>query len=154
VSTQNIEDAPHYVYRVLDSYGLLLYIGCSHNVEKRLVQHQYGPWHRYAETVGIWGPYPKAEARRMESEAIESEASYFNSTIGDMARARRNRFTALRMARATARPGSEGYRISVDRLQQSLSDSGRCPRLTVEDRLARYLAAREDAELARLESVA
>jgi predicted GIY-YIG superfamily endonuclease len=155
VSTaQDIAEAPHYVYRAFDSYGLLLYIGCSHNVEKRLVQHQYGPWHRYAETVGTWGPFPFEVARHVEAEAIESESSYFNATIGDMARSRANRHAAQVVVRQRWAYGDRACGRQIDQMQQTLSDSGQYPRLTVADRLARYLAAREDAESARLDGAA
>lgn len=150
---RSIEAAPHYVYRAFDSYGLLLYIGCSLNVERRLAAHRaQSSWHRFAETVGVWGPYSKAHARELESQAIEAEASYFNATSGDARRTHSNRNAARRIA--GARYGvTPDYRV-LTRIQQSLHDSGRYPRLTDADRLARYLCAREDAEVARLEAVA
>ena len=115
------EVAPNYVYRAFDSYGLLLYIGCSLDVTKRLMVHRReAAWFPYAETVGIWGPHRRSEAMRLEREAIETEHPYFNSSMAN------HRLVQMRHPMAT-------------------SDA---------DRLARYLAAREDAELARQETAA
>ena len=73
-----------YVYRAFDSYGHLLYIGCTYNLTERLRQHRRASaWHPYAETIGIAGPYPYKEALRREYAAIETEGSYFNTTPSD-----------------------------------------------------------------------
>lgn len=171
-----IDAAPHFVYRAFDSYGLLLYIGCSLNVEQRLAAHRAtSRWHRYAETVGVWGPYSKEEARRAESDAIESEASYFNATKADVRRTQANLHAARRVM---ADRGDYEPQFDLDRYNREgdsyyapyelLSDAWRrrfaktrarlwaasYPFLGDGDRLARYIAAREDAELARQESAA
>lgn len=153
--SDRIEALPHYVYRAFDSYGVLLYIGCTHDTEKRMAHHRtQSAWHPYAETLGVWGPYPFVEARQIEADAIDSEASYFNATPEDMRRSRANRHAAQLAVRKRRFAGEPVAMCDIDRVQQALSDSGRYPRLTIADRLARYLAAREDAELARQEAAA
>lgn len=78
------ETAPNFVYRALDSYGLLLYVGCSLDVAGRLSVHRReADWFRYAETVGITGPYTRSKAMGLEREAIETERPYFNSSMAN-----------------------------------------------------------------------
>lgn len=75
------ENQPHYVYRVYDPFGDLIYIGCSIDVPSRMSQHYSQAW---------WGPqaakvkakvYPnRFTGRRAESEAIRTERPRWNST--------------------------------------------------------------------------
>lgn len=165
-------DRPTYNYKAFDSYGLLLYVGCSLNVKNRLAAHRTGSqWWRFAETVGVLGPWDRAEALRRERHSIENEGPYFNSSFADMARTNANRVAA--QARVQARGhilakfdddrGEDAdyaavreaewrcwYR-AVEREQMVLK-AGAYPFTTDEDRLARYLAARGDAEAARLKA--
>lgn len=165
-------NTPHYVYRAFDSYGLLLYIGCSKDVRKRMAQHQsQSMWHRYAETIAIIGPYPRDEALRRETAAIESEASYFNATKADMRRSQTNQRTANRQAAERLGPYPEidfdlldddAYCAEWDRLTslwwaeqeraKARLKATTHPYLTDDDRLQRYLAARQDAALAMHEA--
>lgn len=167
---------PHYVYRAFDSYGVLLYIGCTLDVGTRMAQHRSGSaWHRYAETIAIAGPWSREDALKREADAINSEASYFNSTPDDMKRTQANRVAATQRlaARGLAKPtldnsdryddvayadahdaAYECWDRQREALKLRLKDSGAYPYLTDADRLARYRAAREDAEIARQERAA
>lgn len=170
------KNAPHYVYRAFDSYGLLLYIGCSLDVPRRMKDHRReSQWHHYAETVSITGPWGYEQARLNETRAIESEGSYFNCTKGDAERRRANnnaakhtlyRHNDYRPLFDFQRWEAEGesyygpYEVLSsawdgrrDRVEQHLKATTH-PYLTPADRMARYLAAREDAESARTERAA
>lgn len=169
------EAAPHFVYRAFDSYGHLLYIGCTLNVAKRMGQHRsQSLWHKYAETIAISGPYDgRSAARQIETEAIESEASYFNATKADTRATQANRNTTARMAFERmgnkpsfdlAREHDEEYVARYDSISDRYENAKRAiaarlkatthPYMTDADRLGRYLAARENAELARTEQAA
>lgn len=71
----------HFVYRVIDEYGLLLYIGCTHKPENRLRQHRSDKqkWIPYMHTVRMEGPFEKKAAFAREAEAIENEIPFFNA---------------------------------------------------------------------------
>lgn len=175
----DLEVREHVVYRAFDSYGLLLYIGCTANLKSRLSAHSGGPWHRYAETIATVAYPTRTEARAAETAAIESEAAYFNATRGEVGRTQANHLAAKRSlwrqgwyrpevpaaidprrdqevwnaAWEAIQPELEAWDRAVDREQARLK-AGAFPFLTSNDRLARYAAAREDAELARLEAAA
>lgn len=166
----------HHVYRAFDSYGLLLYVGCSKAVTKRIATHRsQAPWYRYAETFGISGPWERREAFDRERTAIDTEAPYFNSSFADMKRtnanivaARRNlwergqyepdldldRFDAEGQEYADAVERARGAWRHLHDEERARLKSGRFPYMTDRERLDRYLAAREDAESARLEDAA
>lgn len=78
---------PHYVYRLFDDAGQVLYIGCTANPKTRIRQHVQGliPQGHYREiraTVGYWevsDPYPTwADAHVVEIKAIAAEVPRFN----------------------------------------------------------------------------
>lgn len=156
-----IDSSQHYVYKAFDSFGLLLYIGCTINVPKRRAAHRNATWSRFSETLAIWGPYPdKASARAVESHAIENEGSYFNCTKADTARTQANRNAAAQVLYARGwypyddeGHYRDGWHQARDREAQRLKETTH-PYLTDRDRLARYLAARQDAALALAEQVA
>lgn len=168
---------PNYVYRCWDSYGHLLYIGCSVDPRKRMRAHAGTVWYRYCETVSVVGPWPFDEARRRETEAINTEASYFNVTQAQADAKKRCIGAAKRALYAR-----NDFPMAFDR-DLSLSDDGdrwyyeeyapyneawdrrKCewqarlkattfPYMDEQERRTRYLVAREDAEAARLEAVA
>lgn len=81
------ETLNHYVYRCYDSDGVLLYIGCTTNVQKRLKSHFSAP----ANNTASWwlslfyadheveGPFPgRAAGRATEAAAIAAEHPLFN----------------------------------------------------------------------------
>lgn len=156
----------HYVYRAWDESGLLLYIGCSVNVQRRMSGHRSGSmWARFAETITVDGPYPtKAEGRAAEHAAIESEGSFFAATRGDTKRTQANLIAAYRALDAigirepkctqemldddalfdTHHAEYVAYRELVDEFRAALK-AGAFPYLTDGDRLDNYLAARVEA---------
>lgn len=69
----------HFVYRVYDPFGILLYVGCTRVPEKRWAQHSGTTWRQYAARKRMEGPYEKRAAFKRESEVIESERPFFNS---------------------------------------------------------------------------
>lgn len=79
--------ADHYVYRCYDVEGLLLYIGCSSDVERRIKKH----FTASANNTASWwlslfyarhdfeGPFDGRDTgRAVESAAIEAERPLFN----------------------------------------------------------------------------
>lgn len=78
--------AKHYLYRVYDADGRLLYIGCTMDVWGRMAVHR-SSWHNpasayitlYGDRVEIEGPFAGLIAgRAAEKAAIEAEAPYLN----------------------------------------------------------------------------
>jgi predicted GIY-YIG superfamily endonuclease len=75
----------HFVYRIFDEAGALLYIGCARDVDSRVEMHRsttqtYG-WTRLRFHYGhhTSEPYPtKAAARVAERAAIAAEAPLLN----------------------------------------------------------------------------
>lgn len=178
---ETVMAAPHYVYRAFDSYGILLYVGCTKNVDQRLSAHRnQAPWTRFCETVGVSGPYDGRDAgREAEMQAILSEGAYFNSTPDDIKRTQANRnaakramfrrgwfeprvpddidaredWQAFREAHDAIEPEAAAWRRGLDREIARLKARTH-PYMTDEDRMQAYLAARQDAELARQEAAA
>lgn len=136
-NAERLEASPHYVYRAFDSYGHLLYVGCTVNVKQRMSAHgSQSKWFRFAETIAV-NDYPsRSEARKVEAHAIATEGSYFNATQADIQRTQANRI-------ASQRAGKD-----CDQMKAAY------PFLSDADRVERYLAAREDAELGRQERAA
>ena len=56
----------HFVYRVFDEFGQLLYVGCTKDLTRRLKQHKVDsckkPWVGYAHHVSARGPFCKRDA--------------------------------------------------------------------------------------------
>lgn len=73
----------HFIYRVFDEFGQLLYIGCTKDPSRRWAQHkaEAGPstWVQYAHDFKMVGPYTKADAFSREAAAIEAEKPAFNA---------------------------------------------------------------------------
>ena len=165
--------APHYVYRTFDSYGLLLYVGCTNNPTQRLATHcGQAPWFRFAETIAVAGPWDRREALDRERTAIETEGTYFNSSFAYISLTQANRIAARKVLRARGcyypdldlhwyDAGDVAYVEQVE-IESAAWDRARAresarlkesthPYMTNADRLGRYLAARGDAESARVE---
>ena len=79
--------ADHFLYRCYDADGLLLYIGCTNNVERRVAAHRRGDGHSLASRWlsvfmtrhEVEGPFPGRDAgREAEREAIRTEQPLFN----------------------------------------------------------------------------
>lgn len=155
----------HLVYRAFDDYGLLLYIGCTGDLAKRMKAHERSsPWFRFMSTIGAGEKRDMYEAFDMEREAIESEGSYFNATLSDQSRTSRSLHAANRVLanRGDVRPDTlddatteEEYLAWFDRRDRMrIQQIDLYPFVDARMRMQRYLAAREDAELARLEAAA
>jgi len=77
--------ADHFVYRCYDATGLLIYIGCTSNVQRRMAAHQRGEnstsrWIAACmDRFEIEGPYSGRDAgRAAERRAINTEQPLFN----------------------------------------------------------------------------
>lgn len=68
----------HFVYRLFDAEGQLLYIGCSSNVSARLRCHRAKEWGGEIASVTMQGPWSRDGARFVESVAIWNEAPTYN----------------------------------------------------------------------------
>lgn len=77
----------HDVYRVRDSHGALLYVGCSVDAFRRVPQHkyEYQSWFPLAVTVDIDQYCDRKTARYVEALAIEHEAPMWNRARESMA---------------------------------------------------------------------
>lgn len=69
----------HWVYRVYSWTGLLLYIGCTNDVDRRLKEHRTrSPWYALADNARtVWFDGPAA-AHQAERDAIRTERPLFN----------------------------------------------------------------------------
>lgn len=73
-------DRTHFVYRVFDDRDLLLYVGCTKDLDRRYKQHRYNeaPWFPYATRFRLEGPFTRTTGFERENEVIEFERPYFN----------------------------------------------------------------------------
>ena len=68
-----------HLYRLWDANGELLYVGISKSAMRRLADHQRGkPWADEINSVTITNVSTRAEAERMEIEAIANENPKYN----------------------------------------------------------------------------
>lgn len=76
------DERNHWVYRVFDREGRLLYVGCSKHLGKRWKEHysNRSAWLPYARSRRLTGPFTYRQARYLEREAIWGEAPIFNHT--------------------------------------------------------------------------
>lgn len=75
--------AAHYVYRVYDAEGRLIYVGSTGNLVQRLRFHSYGytAWWNYQASKTVAKVYPDERAARdAEMAAIRSERPRWNIT--------------------------------------------------------------------------
>lgn len=85
----------HDVYRIRDSRGVLLYVGCSVNAFNRVTQHkyEYQPWFPLASTVDIEQYPDRITARYVEAHAIKNEQPRWNRAKESMALIRGSHLT-------------------------------------------------------------
>jgi hypothetical protein len=85
--TRRLSKLPHDVYRVRDTHGALLYVGCSVNAFKRVKQHksEYQPWFPLAATVDIEQYQDLATGRYVEACVIANEYPIWNNAQEAMA---------------------------------------------------------------------
>lgn len=72
----------HFVYRVFDDAGRLLYVGCTMRPRARLADHRasYAKWLDRAASVRMVGPTDYATARQWEREALRDEYPAYGNT--------------------------------------------------------------------------
>lgn len=80
--TAHLQDKPHFVYRCYALNGALLYVGCTHDVKKRLDGHRavQGRFGWVAITVRVtWEHVGDRDAALVrEAEVIRDESPIFN----------------------------------------------------------------------------
>lgn len=79
---QNPADRKHFVYRVFDVNGDLLYVGCSNNPWRRWNEHRTDRplMTSQAHRFKLAGPYSYHTARRLEREALTTENPRYGMT--------------------------------------------------------------------------
>lgn len=74
----------HYVYEAYDADGLLLYVGCTGNLEKRLADHRRGNgdargwFNHFVTDWRVSGPYARATALAIEKSRIDAGQPIWN----------------------------------------------------------------------------
>lgn len=75
---------PHYVYRVYDSTGALIYVGCTKNLFARLQIHQGNAWWAPQAAKVVARVFPtQSDALAVEKRAIKSEHPKWNIGMRD-----------------------------------------------------------------------
>lgn len=73
----------HFVYRLFDRRGALLYIGCTSNFRNRWYDlRAEWMWMRKATAVRMVGPLPKSDAYELEARLIAEERPPHNMKSG------------------------------------------------------------------------
>ena len=74
-----LRNDPHYVYRLYDAEGDLLYIGCTVSPRQRRHGHmQSSPWFKDVDTFRLTIYPNRPHAMRVEREAIYTEDPRYN----------------------------------------------------------------------------
>lgn len=114
----------HYIYRLYDADGTLLYVGLTRNLEQRRKSHRSKPWWHEVVRWKISGPYSRAAAFAIETRAIEAEHPIHALSTSDAGRrgaegGRRNRAAAHAEGRVCGlgpcrrcHPTLPGHRVS------------------------------------------
>lgn len=75
---------PHYIYRVYDAEDVLLYVGVTFSVGRRMCEHErLSPWHRFAVRVETDGPFEREVAYGREARTIRELRPVFNDRSND-----------------------------------------------------------------------
>ena len=94
------DNRSHFVYRMFDSAGRLLYIGCTKDIVRRVRSHRSDNRHFFHRIYRIsqQGPYPRGRALEIERRLIEELRPDFNSTADRRRRmAEKKRWTNARV---------------------------------------------------------
>lgn len=77
-----MSDREYFVYRVFDSSGVLLYVGCSNNLTRRWAEHRAmrPGFVRRAHRCKAQGPFTRPVARSLEREAAVTEFPLYGWT--------------------------------------------------------------------------
>jgi len=72
----------HFVYRLYDAHGQLLYVGCSKRLDKRWQEHRAARpgMTAIASRCKLQGPFTREVARQIERDAIRSEEPLYGWT--------------------------------------------------------------------------
>lgn len=76
-----VEDAQpgHHTYRIRSWTGLLIYVGCTNDIDRRLREHRSrSPWFPLAKSVEVESHWSSPSAQLAEREAIRTEYPLFN----------------------------------------------------------------------------
>lgn len=77
----------HFVYRCYDADRVLLYVGSTANLGRRMHEHLHrAEWWRWVADVQTSGPYPIADALDLELRLIRRMGPVFNIEGNDDAR--------------------------------------------------------------------
>lgn len=69
----------HHVYRIKSWTGLLLYVGCTNDVDRRLAEHaRRSPWYVLGKSCESYAYIGQAAALSAERDAIRTERPLFN----------------------------------------------------------------------------
>lgn len=150
----------HFVYRVWDSLGTLLYIGCTKDPSRRWTQHKSDKslWVPYAHSFKLFGPFEKAEAFARENAAIEDERPAFNALREHKRSLNQNYHRRQSLTRAARvrqpelfecdyhSPEWDEYEALMRRIERQAQDE--VPAIGAVERHNAYLAARGSRHLA------
>lgn len=79
MTADELAATPHYVYRLRDEAGALLYVGCTVDPAARLATHKTDqPWADLIDRQDVEGPFSRDAALARETAAIATECPRFN----------------------------------------------------------------------------
>lgn len=86
------------VYRAFDDRGLLLYVGCTGDLARRLAQHRAASiWHQFMDHVEMDWHDDRDDALAAEAAAIRTERPFFNAQPEHTTLVQANRNEATRL---------------------------------------------------------
>ena len=94
----------HFVYRVYDAAGELLYVGCTKRLDRRWIEHKTERPGMVAAMarIRLQGPYNRERARDLERQAIRTEEPLLGWTpTKHREKCARNRWTKDRIRELT-----------------------------------------------------
>lgn len=72
-------DDAHKVYRLYDSTGVLLYVGCTYQFHRRMQEHaRRSPWYSQIHKATAQSFPDRASARASERTAVAAESPVYN----------------------------------------------------------------------------
>ncbi|WP_432794456.1 GIY-YIG nuclease family protein [Rhodococcus ruber] len=125
--TAGAEARDHFVYRMYDAAGALLYVGCTKRPELRWKEHRSVRPHmiRRVQRVHLFGPTTRTKAREIEYFAIRNEGPEFGWTPKKhAAKVARNRWIddRLRFHVSGGMELSDALTLAVDEAEALIPD--------------------------------
>src|SRR5699024_3460206 len=123
----------HFVYRMFDQHGQLLYVGCTMRPQQRWREHRGERTHMTdrVSKLQMWGPYTRPVAREIEKKALATEFPMFGSTPQrKRIKAKRNRWVnqeTVRLYQAGV-DINRAVHIACDRVDDEVPDPHPEPR--------------------------